>query len=436
MQRLGLLYHPHKERAHELALEWREEILARGAPPPLVESAWEEEGVSRVCGEVDLILTLGGDGTLLRVCSPCGNLWRSDAWRQAGTRRVSFGVAPGKRAKQTGPALARRLLDRRTDDGARALAEIWKREGERYDAINDVVVSRGKLARVIRIEAAIDGEILAQFALDGAIVATATGSTAYSLAAGGPILAPTVRTMLLTLISPYLSPIHSLVLPEGARVSLKVNTNYAPILTIDGQVDIELRDGDVVETAASPIPARFARLGGEDLFLSLAFESPKGKRFGIEGALSVSLSEFGFNQELHCRHLSLENITTRAVDPCNARCPIHRQCVCVCRGLATLCSKRTNRWIVRLDGCSAAHGCGSWGVLVGRHGAGTIERELKVLEWSSFEHAYCDSVRGFHRARNSDGAPRVDARICRRSESYRLLLFSEFATLAGPSLDN
>jgi len=94
----------------------------------------------------------------------------------------------------------------------------------------------------------------------GAIIATATGSTAYSLAAGGPILAPTVRTMLLTLISPYLSPIHSLVLPEGACVTLRVKAPQAANLTIDGQVDIELEDGDVVETQASPHVARFARL--------------------------------------------------------------------------------------------------------------------------------------------------------------------------------
>lgn len=265
MQRIGLLYHPHKERAHELALEWREEILARGAPPPLVESAWEEEGVSRVCEEVDLILTLGGDGTLLRAArhaATCGV-------PALGVKLGHVGFLSGLRPENVPSRLDQLLRGDYWIEERMMVHARWLRAGKEkgsYDAINDVVVSRGKLARVIRIEAAIDGEILAQFALDGAIIATATGSTAYSLAAGGPILAPTVRTMLLTLISPYLSPIHSLVLPEGARVSLKVNTNYAPILTIDGQVDIELRDEDVVETAASPIPARFARLEAKTYF--------------------------------------------------------------------------------------------------------------------------------------------------------------------------
>jgi NAD+ kinase len=143
------------------------------------------------------------------------------------------------------------------------------RNGERegnYDAVNDVVVSRGRLARVIRTHISIDGESLDSFAVDGAIVATATGSTAYSLAAGGPILAPSVRTLLLTLISPYLSPIHSLVLPEGSHVKILVKTSIPAMLTIDGQYDIELMDGDIVETQASGSVARFVRLGGPSQF--------------------------------------------------------------------------------------------------------------------------------------------------------------------------
>ena len=97
-------------------------------------------------------------------------------------------------------------------------------------------------------------------------MATATGSTAYSLAAGGPILAPSVRTMLLSLISPYLSPIHSLVLPEGAHVSLHVQSPHTPILTIDGQTDYELEDGDIVSCESSPHLARFARLEAKTYF--------------------------------------------------------------------------------------------------------------------------------------------------------------------------
>lgn len=265
MQRLALIYHPYKERALQLEREWRAAIIARGAPEPLAASAWDEPQVARVCEQVDLILTLGGDGTLLRAAR-VGALYRVPA---LGVKLGHVGFLSGLRPEQFMENLDR-LLNADYWIEERSMIRAYWRRGDRligtFEAINDVVVSRGTLARVIRLEAAIDGEVLQLFALDGAIIATATGSTAYSLAAGGPILAPTVRTMLLTLISPYLSPIRSLVLPEGARVSLKVHSPYTPILTIDGQVDFELQDGDVVETESSPHPALFARLEAKTYF--------------------------------------------------------------------------------------------------------------------------------------------------------------------------
>lgn len=265
MNRLALLYHPHKEIARELAEQWRAQILAHDAPDPVIENAWDEERVSRVCRNVDLILTLGGDGTLLRAArigAPCGI-------PVIGVKLGTVGFLSGMRPETFAENLERLLNSDYWIEERMMVQARWMR-GERemgvFDAINDVVVSRGKLARVIRIETGIDGETLHTFAADGAILSTATGSTAYSLAAGGPILAPTVRTMLMTLISPYLSPINSLVLPEGSQVSMHVHSQNNPILTIDGQADYELQDGDVVETKASPNPARFARLEARGYF--------------------------------------------------------------------------------------------------------------------------------------------------------------------------
>ncbi len=259
MQRIGLLYHPYKERAVELAREWRDEIAARGAPTPLVASAWDERETHNICEHVDLIITLGGDGTLLRavrIGAPCGV-------PAIGAKLGHVGFLSGIKPDEFDRAIVPLLHgDYFVEERMMVLSHLI-RDGKRkgtYEAINDVVVSRGRLARVIRVHIEIDGESLDEFAVDGVIVATATGSTAYSLAAGGPILAPTVRTLLMTLISPYLSPIHSLVLPEGSHVSLKVNSPLTPMLTVDGQYDIELEDGDIVETEASPNVARFARL--------------------------------------------------------------------------------------------------------------------------------------------------------------------------------
>lgn len=265
MNRLALLYHPHKEIAHELAMDWSKEIVAAGAPRPMVANAWEESSLEDICSAADLILTLGGDGTLLRaarVAAPCGV-------PVMGVKLGTVGFLSGLLPETFSENLPRLLSGKYWIEERIMVQARWLR-GEQeigiYEAINDVVVSRGKLARVIRIETMIDGEVLQLFAADGAIISTATGSTAYSLAAGGPILAPTVRTMLLTLISPYLSPINSLVLPEGATVSLRVHSQNQPILTIDGQTDHELQDGDVVETKASLRTAHFARLEAKTYF--------------------------------------------------------------------------------------------------------------------------------------------------------------------------
>jgi NAD+ kinase len=265
MNRLALLYHPHKEIAYELAQQWRREIAAAGAPEPTVANAWEELQVDQLCHDVDLILTLGGDGTLLRaarVVAPCGV-------PVMGVKLGTVGFLSGLHPDTFTQNLPRLLKGDYWIEERMMVQARWLHKGVEqgvYEAINDVVVSRGKLARVIRIETVIDGEGLELFSADGAIISTATGSTAYSLAAGGPILAPTVRTMLLTLISPYLSPINSLVLPEGTKVSLQVHSQNNPILTVDGQTDYELQDGDVVESQASPHVARFARLEAKTYF--------------------------------------------------------------------------------------------------------------------------------------------------------------------------
>lgn len=259
MKRIGLLYHPYKPKALSLAHEWQKEIVARGAPSPLLASAWDERTAGDICGEVDLLVTLGGDGTLLRsarIASPCGV-------PSIGVKLGHVGFLSAFKPEEFATYIDQLLAGKYWVEDRMMVRARLICEGERkgnYEGVNDVVLSRGRLARVIRIEISIDGELLGHFAVDGAIVATATGSTAYSLAVGGPILAPTVRTLLLSLISPYLSPIHSLVLPEGVRVSFRMTSPLPAMLTVDGQFDIEVEEGNVVETEASPNVAKFAHL--------------------------------------------------------------------------------------------------------------------------------------------------------------------------------
>lgn len=259
MQRIGLLYHPYKDRAIELSRVWRDAIVARGAPTPLVASAWDDPATQSICNEVDLIITLGGDGTLLRAVRAGAHCGVPAIGAKLGHVGFLSELVPDEFTQHLDLLLQGNYW---VEERMMVRAQLVHAGAppKSFEAINDVVVSRGRLARVIRIHITIDGEWLDDFAADGAIIATATGSTAYSLAAGGPILAPTVRTVLLTLIAPYLSPVHSLVLPEGSHVTLEIRSPLQAMLTIDGQYDIEVVDGDTVQVQASPDLARFARL--------------------------------------------------------------------------------------------------------------------------------------------------------------------------------
>jgi NAD+ kinase len=108
---------------------------------------------------------------------------------------------------------------------------------ELLHALNDVLVGRGKIPRIIHVKAIIDGELLTTYRSDGILVSTATGSTGYSLAAGGPILYPQAKEILLKPISAHLSMGHALVLPPAVTIELEVHTVYQAVLSIDGQIN-------------------------------------------------------------------------------------------------------------------------------------------------------------------------------------------------------
>ena len=150
-------------------------------------------------------------------------------------------------------------------------------DGERFtlcehDGLNDIVLSRGDLARVVRISAHLDGEYLTTYTCDGVITSTATGSTGYALAVGGPILPPELRNMLVIPISPHLSMDRAIVLSRGSEVRLQAYADYHPMLTVDGQVVVELHSGDQVVITGSPHVARFIRLKDRNYFYQSLME--------------------------------------------------------------------------------------------------------------------------------------------------------------------
>jgi NAD+ kinase len=138
-----------------------------------------------------------------------------------------------------------------------------------YFALNDIVVARGSLARVCRLDVAIDDTHLATFIADGLVVSSPTGSTGYSFSAGGPILDPSSRNLIVTPIAAYLSAIRSVVVNPLQTVRCTVVDAYEALVSVDGREDIAIAVGDVVEVRAWKRPIRLIEPKGAQPFWDL-----------------------------------------------------------------------------------------------------------------------------------------------------------------------
>jgi NAD+ kinase len=138
-------------------------------------------------------------------------------------------------------------------------AEQWRdgRLVSTHQVINDVVVCRGQVVRPIRIRAAVDGYPLARYVADGLIAATPTGSTAYALAVGGPIMPPELRNILIVPVAPHLSMNQAVILPEGATVEITVESDHEAVMSVDGHEPVLLQNNDRVTVTASDFTVKF-----------------------------------------------------------------------------------------------------------------------------------------------------------------------------------
>jgi NAD+ kinase len=140
-------------------------------------------------------------------------------------------------------------------------AELF-REGKSlgtWQAVNEALIGRGRVARPVHLAARLDGQQLTTYVADGLIVATATGSTAYALAAGGPVLPPTLRNMVLVPVAAHLSMERAIVLAEGATIRVEFVRGEDAVLSVDGQEPVNVQLGDWVELRASQHSLRFVR---------------------------------------------------------------------------------------------------------------------------------------------------------------------------------
>jgi NAD+ kinase len=227
-------------------------------------------GVLEDPSDLDALITLGGDGTLLRGARVLDG--RDVPILGVNLGRLGFLTACG--ADDIEPALGMLARGEYAIETRMTLEALAHRgdgtEEGRWRALNDVVLHKGGFARVMRLRVWADGEPVAVYAADGVVVSTPTGSTAYSLSAGGPIVVPTVESILLTPVSAHTLAIRPVVLPPSCVLTLRAEDGPEQLLvTVDGQVGTTFSAGDTLTVRRAERPVRVVRLPGTTFFARL-----------------------------------------------------------------------------------------------------------------------------------------------------------------------
>jgi NAD+ kinase len=270
MRAVGLLQHPKIMASQDLCVTIADRLRGAGLDVH-VSSAWDEKAARLWLDRVDLLVTLGGDGTILRAARMAfrlgtpilginlGRLGFLSEINPADWEQKLFAVIGGHYWLES-----RMLLQ----------AEFWRGDNRMgaYEALNEVVISRGSLARTVRLDTCIEQEYFTTYKADGVIAATPTGSTAYCLAAGGPILPPHLKNIVLLPIAPHMSMDRAVVLSADAMVDITVSSDYRAILTVDGQFEVSLQDGDRICVTSSQLESYFVRTQGKAYFYRTLME--------------------------------------------------------------------------------------------------------------------------------------------------------------------
>jgi len=269
IRRLGFAFNPTNPAAVALRERAERWCAVRGLEH-WAEQAGETAAVVASLPGTDVLVVLGGDGTFLRAARAVAEV---DV-PLLGVNLGKIGFLSQAEADGLEPVLEQ-IVDGRTRIAPRmALRAVIRPaggepSGPAHIALNDIVVARGSLVRVVRLDVAIGDSHLATFISDGLVVASPTGSTGYSFSAGGPILHPTARNLVVTPIAGYLTTIRSVVVGPAAVVRCRIVDAHEALVSIDGREDIPLAVGDVVEVRAIERPVRFLEPAGSLPFWDL-----------------------------------------------------------------------------------------------------------------------------------------------------------------------
>ena len=285
MKRVGLVAKPDAAEAQRIVRQLVEWLGARGltvvleketaalAPSASVTSASKSD----LPGQVDAVIVLGGDGTLLSMARAVGDL----GVPILGVNLGGLGFLTATTLEEMLPALEALLIGAMAVEERMMLAARVVRGGQAtgdYIALNDVVITKSAMSRIIDLAVSVDGRHATAYRADGLIISTPTGSTAYNLSAGGPILFPTMDAVVLTPIAPHTLSNRPIVLPGAQRIDVTLRVDQDVMLTMDGQVGVPLRERDVVEVQKARARIRLLRFDQKDFFSVLRTKLKWGER--------------------------------------------------------------------------------------------------------------------------------------------------------------
>ncbi|MDD4923566.1 MAG: NAD(+)/NADH kinase [Dehalococcoidales bacterium] len=268
MKKFGIVYHPLNEGALALAGMIESFLISRGLSVWLC-SAWEGDCLKQNLPHMDCAITVGGDGTILRTAQAIV----PHAIPIIGVNLGKIGFLT-EIAPDTAVEKIARLLDGGgwMDERIMLEAELFDEcnsEIRSFNVLNDIVIARGEIARIINVTADIDRELLTTYKSDGVICATATGSTGYSMATGGPILNPQSADYLLSPIMAHMSFDKILVIPVSSVVRLQVAAIHKAVLSVDGHISLPVDGGYSVEVKHSDVRTCFWRLKPKEFYGTL-----------------------------------------------------------------------------------------------------------------------------------------------------------------------
>lgn len=272
MKTIGLVVNGDKPKVAEIAQNMADWLGQRN-----VQVHWADQNswhlpaedtdyfTEQIARQLDCLIVLGGDGTLIHTS-------RWAALYGIPVLGINFGQLGFLTEIEVGeifPALEQLLAGNFGVENRMMLQAQVMRDGALIDgsiALNDVVISKGAFARLINLETYLNGELIKAFRADGLIIATPTGSTAYSLSAGGPIVPPWLEVILYTPICPHSLSSRPLVLDPDGEIKVRIKSKNDVMVTLDGQHGVQLQQGDQVIVRRSPVIARMIKLGNRNFF--------------------------------------------------------------------------------------------------------------------------------------------------------------------------